>query len=87
MVIGYSSKHPMDGGLPPKILVTDDDCSVKQWYLPERMCNIIEYEHTGIPVCSECGAPQPEAHEVYYCWSCGAKVIGPTKNDVDAEVN
>lgn len=87
MVIGYSSKHLMGDGLPPKILVADDDCSVKQWYVPERTCHIHEYEYTCIPICSECGAPQPEDYEVYFCWSCGAKVIGPTENDVDADVD
>ena len=38
-------------------------------------CGINEYEHTGIPVCSECGAVQPDDHTVYYCWCCGRKVV------------
>ena len=38
-------------------------------------CEVVEYEHTGIPVCSECGAIQPEDCTVYYCWCCGRKVM------------
>ena len=38
-------------------------------------CKVEEYEDTGIPVCSECGAVQPEEHTVYYCWCCGRKVV------------
>lgn len=39
-------------------------------------CKVEEYEDTGIPVCSECGAVQPEDHTVYFCWCCGRKVEG-----------
>lgn len=39
-------------------------------------CVIKEYEDTGILVCSECGAMQPDDHTVYYCWCCGRKVEG-----------
>lgn len=35
--------------------------------------HIIEEEEAGIPVCSNCGAIQPEDYTVYYCWNCGAK--------------
>lgn len=38
-------------------------------------CKVEEYEDTGIPVCSGCGAVQPDDHTVYYCWCCGRKVI------------
>lgn len=38
-------------------------------------CRVEEYEDTGIPVCSECGAVQPDDHTVYYCWCCGRKVV------------
>lgn len=37
-------------------------------------CEVEEYEDTGILVCSECGAVQPDDHMVYYCWCCGRKV-------------
>lgn len=42
----------------------------------ERTCRIIEHEELPYPVCSECGAIQPDDYTVYYCWSCGAKVVG-----------
>lgn len=38
-------------------------------------CHIEEYEDTGIPVCSECGAAQPDEYTVYYCWCCGRKMV------------
>ena len=37
-------------------------------------CEVEEYEDTGILVCSECGAMQPDDHTVHYCWCCGRKV-------------
>ena len=43
-------------------------------YVPERTCRIIEYDEVPYPVCSECGAVQPDDYTVYYCWNCGAKV-------------
>lgn len=42
----------------------------------ERKCEIIEYPDAPIPVCSECRAVQPDDFTVYYCWNCGARVIG-----------
>lgn len=39
-----------------------------------EVCHIAEYDDTGIPVCSECGAAQPEDFTVYYCWCCGRRV-------------
>lgn len=42
----------------------------------ERTCRITEYDEAPFPVCSECGAVQPDDYAVYYCWSCGAKVVG-----------
>lgn len=42
--------------------------------LAERTCCIIEYDEAPYPVCSECGAVQPDDYTVYFCWSCGAKV-------------
>ena len=39
-------------------------------------CKLTPYEDTGITVCSECGAVQPDDWTVYYCWSCGRKVVG-----------
>lgn len=42
----------------------------------ERTCRIKEDADTGcFLTCSECGAIQPEEWTVYYCWSCGAKVV------------
>lgn len=38
-------------------------------------CEVVEYENTGIPVCSECGAIQTEDYTVYYCWCCGRRVV------------
>ena len=38
-------------------------------------CRVVDYEDTGIPVCSVCGAVQPEDFAVYYCWCCGRKVV------------
>jgi hypothetical protein len=40
-------------------------------------CELALYEDTGITVCSECGAVQPDDWTVYYCWSCGKKVLTP----------
>lgn len=42
----------------------------------ERTCRIVEYDEAPFPVCSECGAVQPDDYTVYYCWNCGAKVVG-----------
>lgn len=39
-------------------------------------CHVEEDEDTGFLVCSECGAVQPDDYTVYYCWCCGAKVVG-----------
>lgn len=44
--------------------------------LSERTCRIIEYTDAPISICSECGAVQPDDYAVYYCWSCGARVVG-----------
>lgn len=52
-------------------------------WVPERTCEIIEYPDAPIPVCSECGAVQPEDYAVYYCWNCGARV----SNDDSAPEN
>lgn len=41
----------------------------------ERTCHRDEYEAAPFSVCSECGAVLPDDYTVYYCWSCGAKVV------------
>lgn len=41
----------------------------------ERTCSIEERDELPYPVCSVCGAVQSDDYTVYYCWSCGAKVI------------
>lgn len=41
----------------------------------EQTCRIVEYDEAPFPVCSECGAVQPDDYTVYYCWNCGAKVV------------
>lgn len=41
----------------------------------ERTCRIAEYNEAPFLACSECGAVQPDDFMVYYCWSCGAKVV------------
>ena len=38
-------------------------------------CKLTLYEDTRITVCSECGAVQPDDWTVYYCWSCGRRVV------------
>jgi hypothetical protein len=43
--------------------------------LESGTCKLTLYEDTGITVCSECGAVQPDDWTVYYCWSCGRKVV------------
>jgi hypothetical protein len=43
--------------------------------LRDGTCKLTLYEDTGITVCSECGAVQPDDWTVYYCWSCGRKVV------------
>ena len=51
-------------------------------YVRERTCRIKEDADTGcFLTCSECGAIQPEEWTVYYCWSCGARVV----EEVDAD--
>ena len=40
-----------------------------------RACKIVEYDEAPYPVCSECGAIQPDDFTVHYCWCCGAKVV------------
>ena len=42
----------------------------------ERTCSIVEHPELPYPVCSDCGAVQPDDFTVYFCWSCGAKVVG-----------
>ena len=42
----------------------------------ERTCRIEEHDEVPYPICSACGAVQPDDYTVYYCWSCGAKVVG-----------
>ena len=37
-------------------------------------CEVVEYDEAPFPVCSECGAIQPDDFTVYYCWNCGRKV-------------
>ena len=37
--------------------------------------------------CSECGATHVSMEYVFYCPNCGLKVVEPTTNDVDAEVD
>lgn len=44
-------------------------------FVKERTCRVVEYAEAPILVCSECGAVQPDDYAVYYCWSCGAKVV------------
>lgn len=39
------------------------------------ICREIEYEDTGIIVCSECGAIHDEDYTQYFCWNCGRKVV------------
>lgn len=72
-----------------------DRCEVSSYYYkteaqaieawsarPERTCRIKVDAETGcFLTCSECGAIQPEDYTVYYCWSCGARVVG----EVDAD--
>lgn len=38
-------------------------------------CRIEWQDELPYLVCSNCGAIQPEDHTVYFCWSCGAKVV------------
>lgn len=42
----------------------------------ERTCRIEEHGEVPYPICSACGAVQPDDYTVYYCWSCGAKAVG-----------
>ena len=59
----------------PSVIQVFSDDGQEQDYVPEMTCKVEEYENTGIPVCSECGAIQPEDYTVYYCWCCGRKVV------------
>lgn len=42
----------------------------------ERTCRVERQDELPYLVCSNCGAIQPEDYTVYFCWSCGAKVVG-----------
>ena len=44
-------------------------------FVRERTCRIEKYDELPYRVCSACGAVQPEDYTVYYCWSCGSKVL------------
>lgn len=63
----------------PKVLImrhrTGQGPDETRRYVPERTCKLTLYEDTGITVCSECGAVQPDDWTVYYCWSCGRRVV------------
>lgn len=68
----------------PKVLIMcrkhgrmeNGNCAVeRRRYVPERTCRITEYDEAPFPVCSECGAVQPDDFTVYYCWNCGARVV------------
>jgi hypothetical protein len=63
----------------PKVLImrhrTGQGPDETRRYVPERTCELALYEDTGITVCSECGAVQPDDWTVYYCWSCGRRVV------------
>jgi len=63
----------------PKVLImrhrTGQGPDETRRYVPERTCELTLYEDTGITVCSECGAVQPDDWTVYYCWSCGRRVV------------
>ena len=63
----------------PKVLImrhrTGQGPDETRRYVPERTCELTLYEDTGITVCSECGAVQPDDWTVYYCWSCGKRVV------------
>lgn len=56
-----------------------------------RTCHITDNGPWGYPyVCSACGAsfdPDVNNGEFNFCPNCGAKVVEPTTNDVDAEVD
>ena len=55
---------------------TGKEQAIEAWNTrAQGKCKVEEYEDTGIPVCSECGAVQPDDHIVYYCWCCGRKVV------------
>jgi len=56
------------------VAMTEENMAAHGW-VRERTGRIKEDE-TGFLVCSECGAIQPEEWTVYYCWCCGAKVVG-----------
>lgn len=56
------------------VAMTEENMAAHGW-VQERTGHIKEDE-TGFLVCSECGAIQPEEWTVYYCWSCGARVVG-----------
>ena len=72
------------------VLVRDNGAGIEMWsqYLtPEQAiaatlgagtCKLTLYEDTGITVCSECGAVQPDDWTVYYCWSCGRRIVEVT---------
>lgn len=56
--------------------ISRPDEAVRLWNARvERTCRIVEYDEAPFPVCSECGAVQPDDFTVYYCWNCGAKVV------------
>lgn len=51
--------------------------SIKAWNSrAERTCKVLEHDELPYAICSECGAIQPDDFTVYYCWACGAKVVG-----------
>lgn len=58
--------------------LTDEDYNIllDELGVSERTCSIVEYDEAPFPVCSKCGAVQPDDFTVYYCWNCGARVIG-----------
>lgn len=52
-----------------------EEVAIAAWNTRAERTGCIKEDETGFLVCSECGAIQPEEWTVYYCWSCGAKVV------------
>lgn len=69
--------EPMaDGSLVVDMLTPEQAVAATLNGRAERTCRVLEHDELPYAICSECGAIQPDDFTVYYCWLCGARVVG-----------
>ncbi|MBR2683083.1 MAG: zinc ribbon domain-containing protein [Atopobiaceae bacterium] len=72
------SRHLRAGELPPELVITNNDYSVTQVYVPERTAKKVrvprkDHLRIGHLECSECGTPI--GYNNRFCHHCGARLL------------